>query len=43
MSSPPLLWTMDLEGCIESTPAVWHGWLYLGTREGYLFGIADPA
>ena len=40
---PPLLWTMDLEGCIESTPAVWHGWLYLGTREGYLFGIADPA
>ena len=40
---PPLLWKMDLEGCIESTPAVWHGWLYLGTREGYLFGIADPA
>ena len=40
---PPLLWKMDLKGCIESTPAVWHGWLYLGTREGYLFGIADPA
>ena len=27
--------------CIESTPAVWRGWLYLGTREGYLYGIAD--
>jgi hypothetical protein len=21
---------------------VWHGWLYVGTREGYLYGIADP-
>ncbi len=38
---PPLLWTLDLGDCIESTPAVWQGWLYLGTREGYLYGIAD--
>lgn len=38
---PPLLWRMRLDGCIESTPAVWRGWLYLGTREGFLFGIAD--
>jgi hypothetical protein len=38
---PPLLWRMRLDGCIESTPAVWRGWLYLGTREGYLYGIAD--
>lgn len=41
-SRPPgLIWKLDLNGCIESTPAVWHGWLYLGTREGYLFGLAD--
>jgi hypothetical protein len=20
---------------------VWQGWLYLGTREGFLYGIAD--
>lgn len=40
---PPLLWKMRFEGCIESTPAVWKGWLYLGTREGYLYGIADAA
>jgi outer membrane protein assembly factor BamB len=40
---PPLLWKMRFEGCIESTPAVWRGWLYLGTREGYLYGIADAA
>ena len=33
--------TCDLGDCIESTPAVWHGWLYVGTREGYLYGIAD--
>ena len=39
--TPPLLWKMRLDGCIESTPAVWRGWLYLGTREGFLYGIAD--
>jgi outer membrane protein assembly factor BamB len=39
---PPLRWNLDLGDCIESTPAVWRGWLYVGTREGYLFGITDP-
>jgi outer membrane protein assembly factor BamB len=38
---PPLRWTVDLGDCIESTPAVWHGWLFLGTREGYVYGLAD--
>jgi len=38
---PPLRWNMDLGDCIESTPAVWQGWLYLGTREGFFYGIAD--
>jgi outer membrane protein assembly factor BamB len=38
---PPLLWSLDLGDCIESTPAVWDGWLYVGTREGYIYGIAD--
>jgi len=38
---PPLRWSLDLGDCIESTPAVWHGWLYVGTREGYVYGIAD--
>ncbi len=37
----PLLWRIHFEGCIESTPAVWKGWLYLGTRQGYLYGISD--
>jgi hypothetical protein len=39
--SPGLIWSMHFDGCIESTPAVWHGWLYFGTREGYLYGIAN--
>ncbi len=36
---PPELWTVQLPGCIESTPAVWNGRIYVGTREGHLFGI----
>jgi outer membrane protein assembly factor BamB len=41
-SHPPgLIWRLRFPGCIESTPAVWHGWLYFGTRQGYLYGIAD--
>jgi hypothetical protein len=38
---PPLRWSLDLGDCIESTPAVWQGWLYVGTREGFFYGIAD--
>jgi outer membrane protein assembly factor BamB len=40
-AQPTLEWNLDLGDCIESTPAVWHGWLYVGTRAGYLYGIAD--
>ncbi|HEX9121811.1 MAG TPA: PQQ-binding-like beta-propeller repeat protein [Actinomycetota bacterium] len=36
------LWTMDLGACVESTPAVWHGWIYVGTRAGQILGIANP-
>jgi outer membrane protein assembly factor BamB len=32
--TPTLLWTMKVGGCIESTPAVWKGRMYLGTRAG---------
>ena len=38
---PPLLWRRHFKGCIESTPAVWHGWIYFGTRQGYMYGLAD--
>jgi outer membrane protein assembly factor BamB len=40
-AQPTLLWNLDLGDCVESTPAVWHGWLYVGTRAGFLYGIAD--
>jgi hypothetical protein len=41
ISTPQLRWSLDLGDCIESTPAVWRGWIYVGTREGYLYGVAD--
>ncbi len=39
---PPELWTVELGGCIESTPAVWKGRIYVGTRAGQFFAIGDP-
>jgi outer membrane protein assembly factor BamB len=40
--APTLRWTVKLDGCIESTPAVWHGMLWLGSRGGEFYGIGDP-
>ena len=34
---PPELWSIELGGCIEATPAVWKGRIYLGSRAGHLF------
>jgi outer membrane protein assembly factor BamB len=39
---PPELWTVQLEGCIESTPAVFDGNIYVGTRGGAFYAIGDP-
>jgi hypothetical protein len=41
-SEPRLLWHLHVGGIIESTPAVWHGWIYVGSRDGGIYGIADP-
>jgi outer membrane protein assembly factor BamB len=38
---PVLLWRLHFNDCIESTPAVWRGWIYLGTRQGYLYGLRE--
>ena len=40
-SDPVLLWKLHFNDCIESTPAVWRGWIYLGTRQGYLYGLTE--
>ncbi len=39
---PPLKWTVKLEGCIEATPAVWKGRIYVAARGGKLYAIGDP-
>lgn len=41
-TAPPELWSVQLEGCIESTPAVWKGRLFVGTRGGRFYAIGDP-
>mgnify|MGYP001793230297 CR=1 FL=1 len=38
---PKELWSVTLGGCIESTPAVWKGRIYVGTRAGRFFAIGD--
>jgi outer membrane protein assembly factor BamB len=40
---PPELWSVELDGCIESTPALWHGRLFFGTRAGRFYAVGDPA
>lgn len=37
MVDPPELWNVDLGGCIEATPAVWDGRIYIGSRNGHLY------
>ena len=39
---PTELWSMSLGSCIESTPAVWKGTIYVGTRGGHMYAISDP-
>lgn len=40
---PKLLWRLPLSsGVIEATPAIWHGWIYVGSRDGGIYGVADP-
>ncbi|MFN8018664.1 MAG: PQQ-binding-like beta-propeller repeat protein [Acidimicrobiales bacterium] len=38
---PAELWNVELEGCIESTPAVFKGKLFVGARGGAFYAIGD--
>jgi outer membrane protein assembly factor BamB len=40
--APPAIWTIELGSCIEATPAVWDGRIYIGTRGGHLYVLGDP-
>jgi len=39
MIEPPQIWSITLRGCIESTPVVWRGTIYIGTRGGQIHAI----
>ncbi len=36
---PKEIWQVQLDGCIESTPAVWEGRMYVGARGGKFYSI----
>jgi len=38
---PPRLWSVTVGACIESTPVVWKGRIWVGTRGGYFHMISD--
>jgi hypothetical protein len=40
-AAPRELWSVELGGCIESTPALWKGRIYVGTRAGQVWAIGD--
>lgn len=40
---PRELWELQLGGCIEATPAVWHGMIWVGTRGGAMVGIGEAS
>ncbi len=42
-SKPEPVWELPIknQGCIESTPAIWKGNLYFGTREGFIFKVGQ--
>ncbi|HSM43990.1 MAG TPA: PQQ-binding-like beta-propeller repeat protein, partial [Acidimicrobiia bacterium] len=38
--APTQQWSVSLgESCLEATPAIWNGTMYLGSRDGYLRAI----
>lgn len=38
---PPELWSLSLGSCIESTPSVLEGMIWVGTRGGAVYGIGQ--
>jgi outer membrane protein assembly factor BamB len=39
--NPILDWTYVIGSHLESTPAVWKGMIYVGSRDGYMYAIGD--
>jgi hypothetical protein len=40
-TAPEPLWSVQLPANVESTPALWNGRIYVGTRDGYFYAIGD--
>ena len=38
---PTERWTVQLPANVESTPALWKGRIYVGTRDGFMYATAD--
>jgi outer membrane protein assembly factor BamB len=39
---PEQIWETDpIGGCIESTPVVWKGRIYVGSRDGYFYAFGE--
>lgn len=38
---PAEIWSVEIGGCIESTPVIWEGRIYVGTRAGRFHMISD--
>jgi outer membrane protein assembly factor BamB len=36
---PTELWAVEIGGCIESTPAVWDGQIFVGSRNGFFYAL----
>lgn len=39
--APTLLWEIGLGGCLEATPVLWNGIVYVADREGRIFALGD--
>jgi outer membrane protein assembly factor BamB len=43
-SAPERIWDLPLgAGCLESTPAIWGGNIYVGSRDGFFYAIGAAA
>ncbi len=38
---PIEIWRIEIGGCLEATPTVWDGKIYIGSREGGLFALGE--
>ncbi len=38
-ATPGLLWSKKFDGCLEATPTVWKGRIYLGSRDGGFYAL----